>query len=979
MRGFLLGSFVAGCLAWTPGEAQTLRLRQQETNSNQIAVAVGDQVDIEIWADLRGAETAGIALYLTIPDEGFQVIDRGFLGQDGTQPFEIGELFAGAMETANLLLPETTSTAQQLAGQQLEYSLVLGDGSQRGRTGAGVVARFSLYCIRPIEKGDISIVDNAVRETLLVMSDGISERRFLSIQGMEITVSGIQLRDIPDVTLLPEQSDELTIGSLNDYVIHTLAAIDSLRWTFSPSDLDSLLIEIDETTKRVRITPAEGWSGRQQIVWTVTEPESRIQGAPPLTASEVSTIIVNHPPRFVGDVGPDGVKRDTVRLVEDRFPFVPGKGALDPNRGFRWKDLDGMVEDVDVLDPQSELAFAVLLPGGLGEHNTVIGKIDPGTHELLVWAKADFSGRDSLKVMVRDARGAEDMLWVIVEVEGENDPPRFVLDDTALTLPPGTSRTYWLDEIIEDIDTPLENLVFSWEDDPESFLTIDTTRTEGRTEVTLAAGPDFTDSGQVTWEVTDPEEPEGLSQRLEIAVSAVPETAPELPPMEGNEEGFWIRSLPIHLQVGVAQILDVFDLDDYVDASGKELQWSVTVVSGNSSTPSIDDDNVVSIWGRLAGVDSLLFTARDALGHTEEATMIVRVVGEEEELRLQSIPDVQFLVGQTFTSRNLNDYLVDRVALPEIETQWSVLPLGSLGPIRVEINQDTTLAVAARDTGSAEVILEVRNLNTGVVARDTITIFALDPTLEPMQLKPFPELVLAAGQEDSSIVLDDFLPEDVKGQRLQVRWRVSGQQITQPFIDSQAPHVLYLKGVGDRIGTERLRFDADIEGGFSAFGQLTVTVIEPLAETGFALHVVPNPTNPSFVDLYVVARRPLAAMPSVIRTFDAMDSTVAVRQIEDDWEKRGILIWTGSIRLPEGAEGTVLFRAQAFTALGTGVDDHASVEFVGSVSGKPVVVSKQREENHPSGTVMFSDSLIFQPAIEWEADEIKRGDPARSR
>ena len=262
---------------------QIARLRQRGSTSGQLTVSVGDRVDIEVFADLQGVASAGVSLFISVPANAFQVVDQvpGELGsQVGVQPFVQGPLFSGATPGPNLLLPESDPAASSFPGQQLEYSMVLGAGSNRTRTGAGVVATFTLLCVKPIENGDITIDDSPVRETRLVLSDGVSERRFRTVQGLTITITGIQLRDIPDVVLLPAQADSVQIGSLKNYVMATLAPLDSIRWTYAPTNFDSLSVEIHPITKVVKITPLHGWKGRRQLVFTATEPTARINGLP---------------------------------------------------------------------------------------------------------------------------------------------------------------------------------------------------------------------------------------------------------------------------------------------------------------------------------------------------------------------------------------------------------------------------------------------------------------------------------------------------------------------------------------------------------------------------------------------------------------------------------------------------------------------------------------------------------------------------
>ena len=94
---------VAGTLE--PLAAQTLRLRQQGTTNNKISVQIGETVTIEVYGELSGVEAAGFSLFISVPENVFQVVDQrpeGTAGsQVGVQPFVLGPLFTGAGEQAN--------------------------------------------------------------------------------------------------------------------------------------------------------------------------------------------------------------------------------------------------------------------------------------------------------------------------------------------------------------------------------------------------------------------------------------------------------------------------------------------------------------------------------------------------------------------------------------------------------------------------------------------------------------------------------------------------------------------------------------------------------------------------------------------------------------------------------------------------------------------------------------------------------------
>ena len=1154
----VLALSISGALE--PLAAQTLRLRQQGTGANRVTAQVGETVTIEVFGELPGVEAAGFSLFISLPDDAFMVVDqrpRGEPGaQAGVQPFVQGPLFTGAGEQANYLISENDPAANSFEGQQLEYAAVVGGAGDRIRTGSGVLAFFQVVCLVPIDNGLISIDDNPIRETRLVLSDGISEKRFVTTQNMELTVTGLELRLIPDVILAQGQIDSTQLGRLSDYVELTRPSVsaDSIEWSFSPADLDSIQIEVNPETKRVTITPMEGWSGRQQIVWTATEPASSVrQGEPVLSVNAISEIVVNNPPMFLIERDPDGVRRDTVRFDEDEHGFRANISASNP-KAFNYGDLDAIVQDPDIDDPQDELRF---LPQGAGSPNLksmVVGE----THELLLWSLENYNGTDSLRVIVADGfYGGVDTLLVYVEVNPVPDPPEFTLDEDERRpkMSRGGTKTYLLHEIVFDIDTPVDSLALAWIDDPGGNFTVDTTRIGNDLEVAIKGRADFAGDGRITFTATDTDSladtmalfftaaealPPSLIQdeiKIELSPGGVPhliqlddfvsdpDNAPSeliwtVPPStsqigidedrrmsvaaplefigyeevfitvydpsgQGDElqlriyssegfpvagglpdlimdrgeinqefdlddyyydannndgEMFWekintynqnnlevnidpithvttifvlddasfgteevvfrvtspegtsandtmlvtvrsgggggssnnfrLREFPeVSLPVGV--MVEMFNLNDFVQPIGdfpvESLQWKAEVMSGfagssgNILIPTIREDNAVVMFGFEVGIDTVVFTAQDTLGQTQTKVVPVNIFEESEALYLLSIPDIQFIAQQNFDGLLLSDFIEDPVIHPDSVVSWTYEPLGDQGSLFVRVNPDNTVFATASDTLEAQGVFVAKNNELGVVGRDTVRVIALDPGLAIQQLHELPPVVFLSGFTDSSITLNDFLPTELfDSPSSRVRWSVSGQQITQPVIGTQAPHQLRISSIGERVGVDTLNFLADIGGGFSAMGAMYVTVLEPVDDLTLDIQVVPNPLDANFLDLFVIARRELAGTPNVLQLFETTETPVALRQLEEDLEGKGVLMWTGRTTLPVGTSGLVRFETQAFTAKGTDVRDTTSVTIASAVAGKRAVLAHggARLELEPDALVAGTTVLL---------------------
>lgn len=175
----LLGSVTAA--------AQTLQLFERTTGMTEVEAQIGDVIEVEVQANLGRFAAAGLSLYLSIP-YCFEVIDTNPDNEADLRPFRLGPLFEGATEAGNALLSAEELQGMQNDAQMLTYSLVVGPGQDRARSGKGVVARFKLLCVKTADTSQVRITSNPILETRLVLADGWTEQRFTAVKGLAITV-----------------------------------------------------------------------------------------------------------------------------------------------------------------------------------------------------------------------------------------------------------------------------------------------------------------------------------------------------------------------------------------------------------------------------------------------------------------------------------------------------------------------------------------------------------------------------------------------------------------------------------------------------------------------------------------------------------------------------------------------------------------------------------------------------------------------
>ena len=813
---------LVSCLFVLAGTAEvsaqnSLRLRQAGTNRDNVQLEIGQRITIEVLADLGNVQASGISVFVTIPRDHFLVIDQrpvnSSAGADtlreanvGVQPFVAGPLFAGAAEFFNRLhsSDDVVGVSDDLA--LIEYEVVLSVGGDRSRSGSGVLGSFQLRAISAVQSARIQILASPIHETRVILPDG-GERLFKSSpQGMEINVLGLDLFDVPDVILLPGEADSVQIGSLNQYVSNVLSDIDSLKWTFTstaPSDSLGIVIDADDDNT-VKVRPLLGWSGRARVVWTVVDSISGVRfPGPPPSAIEFSDIIVNNPPVFARDSlgrplvrGADGVKRDTVRFREDQHTFIAGGSSLDSRLAFRGSDLDSMVDDIDLANPDQGLAYAVSNIAVNPAEAQIRGTDDEVTHDLLVWALPDFSGVDSLRVLVQDEARGRDTLRVIVEVEAVADAPEFILPESERNpkISRGSTRNYPFDELVRDPDTPLDSLVFRWVDDPGGHFFADTTRAGGSLVVQVTGDALYVGAGRVSFEVAD-------GDSLKDTMILFFESAEALPPDVFPPE--------FQVKISPAGPRDQQNLDDFVsdpDNADNELGWSVPPL--HTSDIDINEARQLSVQAPpdFVGYEAVDLTVSDPGNQSDILTL--RIYSSDGRPVVGGIPDVILDRGEQNKDIDLDDYSHDEDNT-ERELSWQVLGPFDRDNLQVGVAPLTNLVTYFAPENAVfrteTVIFQVTDPG-GRSWQDTVLVtitggtpggdFQIAPAIPPLQAE--------VGGARDIVDLDKHLQVSPSVSRSSIKWSVS-RQGTIGGILLNGTHVL---AFSDSTGTDTVEFVA---------------------------------------------------------------------------------------------------------------------------------------------------------------------------
>jgi len=160
----------------------------QSLSLQQSTVGETDEIEISVLAQLDGIRASGVSFYVALPIGAFEVLRP-------ERPFVQGPLLAPAVEFINEIMPTAEAIGVPADVVLLPYAAVRGAGADRGRTGEGIVARFSL---RPLRAGAsvVRLISTPIYEAKLVLDDGIGERVFQDLVDIELGVGGAE-RDKP--------------------------------------------------------------------------------------------------------------------------------------------------------------------------------------------------------------------------------------------------------------------------------------------------------------------------------------------------------------------------------------------------------------------------------------------------------------------------------------------------------------------------------------------------------------------------------------------------------------------------------------------------------------------------------------------------------------------------------------------------------------------------------------------------------------
>jgi hypothetical protein len=261
-------------------------------------------------------------------------------------------------------------------------------------------------------------------DTLLVMATDTGLLSAIDTVIVEVQLSNEApvLAEFPAFAV--NEGESFAAINLNTYVSDANDAKSDLKWEIS-QEIDLEFVVVDDTTLTVAI-PDENWFGSETVRFKVTDP----QGASDSSDVSFTVLAVNDAPVLASI--------DTIRIDEG--------DPIDPLA------LAALASDID--DPADSLAWSI-------ETGTQLNaSISEGDTLYLSVNDANWSGTETLDLIVSDPSGATDTTLVTVVVNGVNDAPVFS-GLAPVSLSEDDSTTITLRDLVEDVDSAPEALVFA--------------------------------------------------------------------------------------------------------------------------------------------------------------------------------------------------------------------------------------------------------------------------------------------------------------------------------------------------------------------------------------------------------------------------------------------------------------------------------------------------------------------------------------
>ena len=378
---------------------------------------VGDTLHIEAYVNLGTQLANGFELFLAYHAKYLRPVDQST--RDGLQPFASRALLPNATVLINSVIDLPDTVLSHIRYAEVSLAATVSD--------TGTVVDLEFVVVRPIPGDSTAYVaaeNDALSKRVTSYTDPTGRSTAL------LPSYRVQVRNRPPVLRLPAElslveDDSLTLG-LDSLVVDPENLPGDMSWEISVVGVGFQARVLKEDMQRLTLVPPADWNGEGTLLFVVADPN----GVSASGASHLSVAPVNDAPVLSTFLA------EGLEMREDQ-PFTAS--------------LDTVVVDVD--DNATALRWTF---SGSGD---IAAEVDTSAGVLRLTSTRDWSGRDTLRVVVSDVAGDSSEVRVPIRVEAVNDPPVFLSQLPEIKVSQDTVVD--LGQFVSDVDDSLSTLSWS--------------------------------------------------------------------------------------------------------------------------------------------------------------------------------------------------------------------------------------------------------------------------------------------------------------------------------------------------------------------------------------------------------------------------------------------------------------------------------------------------------------------------------------
>ena len=672
------------------------------------------------------------------------------------------------------------------------------------------------------------------------------------------TVTGI-----PDIKIKKGTTESVR---LNDYVMDPDTLKVDLKWDYASKD-GNIELNIDNKTSNVILSPVDEFLGEDQITFTVSDPENQSN------SQGITVFVLEEIEGDSSDEGGGGEKNnETEPPVLNDFPQVEIKqGDIDQSIV-----LIDYVKDPDT--PNKDLTWDYK-----PKDSNVLVQIDESTFKVTLSPKPTFTGDQKITFTVTDPDNLSSSQVLNVKVikkSAEKGPP-VVKGIPNIEMERGaTSQKIRLTNYVTDPDTPKKDL--KWDYSPKDG-NIEVKIDETTLEATLVPKSGFEGTQEIEFIVIDSDKLSG-AQKIKVTVGKKSG--------EGEENLLMITEIP-NVKFGQGEDDTSIVLDKYVKNSEvpkDELVWDYVPKDGKIEV-EIDEASlkvVLRAQSDFFGTQDIEFKVSAPDGQT--ASRKVTVTVEKKETRspiLTKFPLVNIDAGTAYEISNLDEFVAD-ADTPKEDLKWESKDTKNL---TINIDQETrVMEITPKEkftgTESIDIIVIDPDKNQ---AKGIIIINVHSTETEVKAASPvisFSEIKLEAGRS-VKLKLDKYVKDkDTPSEKL--TWTIKENNTFDTTIEERTLKIKLSEEKKSFRGSQILVLTVLDPEENKDVGIISIKVVDAPDRTppGFRFFMIPNPIQPDFLTIVIVANEKLKEPPK----FQINGTDVSINEVGDNqWKGQHIL------------------------------------------------------------------------------------------